>query len=149
MGVLLMKEKERLRKGIFEMVKQKRLTLRQASLQCELGYRQTLRVYADYLEKGDAGLTHQSRGQRSNRKHPHREEIISLYQSKYEGFGPTLASEYLLEEDGLPVNRETLRQWLLKERLWTKQRKRSPYRQRREPKGQFGELVQIDGSIHD
>lgn len=149
MGVLLMNKKERMRKAIFEMVKQKRLTLVQASIQCELSYRQTLRVYADYLSKGDAGLTHQSRGQRSNRKHPHREEIISLYQAKYEGFGPTLASEYLFDEDGLCVNRETLRQWLLKEHLWKKQRKHSPYRQRREPKAQFGELVQIDGSIHD
>jgi transposase len=149
MGVMLMNKKERLRKAVLEMVKQKRLTLIQASIQCELSYRQTLRVYSEYLEKGDAGLAHQSRGQRSNRKHPHREEIISLYQAKYEGFGPTLASEYLLEEDNLPVNRETLRQWLLKEKLWKKQRKRSPYRQRREPKAQFGELVQIDGSIHD
>jgi transposase len=149
MGVMLMNMKERLRKAVFEMVKQKRLTLLQASIQCELSYRQTLRVYAEYLKKGDAGLPHQSRGQRSNRKHPHREEIITLYQAKYEGFGPTLASEYLLEEDGFPVNRETLRQWLLKEKLWKRQRKRSPYRQRREPKAQFGELVQIDGSIHD
>lgn len=55
----------------------------------------------------------------------------------------------MLEEDGLFVNCETLRQWLLKEILWKKQRKRSPYRQRREPKAQFGELVHIDGSIHD
>ena len=109
MGVMLMNGKERLRKAIFEMVKQKRLTLMQASIQCGLSYRQTLRIYSAYLEKGDAGLTHQSRGQRSNRKHPHREEIISLYQAKYEGFGPTLASEYLLEEDELSVNRETLR----------------------------------------
>lgn len=149
MGVLLMSEKERLRKAIFEMVKQGRITLRHASKQCELSYRQTLRVYAAYLGKGDAGLTHQSRGQRSNRKHPHREIIISLYKTKYEGFGPTLAAEYLFEEDGISVDHETLRLWLISERLWKKQRKRSPYRQRREPKAQFGEMVQIDGSIHD
>ena len=34
---------------------------------------------------------------------------------------------------------------LIKEGLWKRHRKRNPYRQRR----QFGELVQIDGSIHD
>jgi transposase len=149
MGVLSMNEKERLRKAIFEMVKQRRITLKQASLQCGLSYRQVLRVYAAYLQKGDAGLIHQSRGQRSNRKHPHQDIIISRYKEKYEGFGPTLASEYLFEEEGLTVNRETLRLWLLSEGLWKKQRKRSPYRQRREPKAQFGEMVQIDGSIHD
>lgn len=149
MGVMLMSGKERLRKAIFEMVKQRRLTLVQAAVQCDLSYRQTLRVYRAYLERGDAGLTHQSRGQRSNRKHPHQNAIITRYIERYEGFGPTLASEYLLEEDGLEVNRETLRLWLLSQGLWKKQRKRSPYRKRREPKAQFGELVQIDGSIHD
>ena|SRR3990167_8659608 len=149
MGVMLMSAKERLHKAIFEMVKQRKLTLRQASIQCEISYRQTLRIYKRYKALGDAGLTHQSRGQRSNRKHPHRDEIISAYKTKYEGFGPTLASEYLLEEESLDVNRETLRLWLLSDGLWKKQRKRNPYRQRREPKAQFGELVQIDGSIHD
>lgn len=144
-----MNEKERQRKAVCEMVKQRRIKLTHAAQQCALSYRQMLRIYADYLEKGDAGLIHQSRGQRSNRKHPHREEIIAIYEKKYDGFGPTLASEYLLEEERLFVNHETLRQWLLSEGLWKKQRKRSPYRQRREPKGQFGEMVQIDGSIHD
>jgi len=90
MGVMVMSEQERLRKAIFEMVKQKRLTLKQAAIQCELSYRQVLRIYRRYITQGDAGLTHQSRGQRSNRKHPHREEIITLYQTKYEGFGPTV-----------------------------------------------------------
>lgn len=148
MGVMLMSDKERRRKAVFEMVKQGKITLKQASKQCGLSYRQTLRVYQSYLAKGDAGLIHQSRGQRSNRRHPHQEEIINLYQSKYEGFGPTLASEYLFE-DGYSVNHETLRQWLISNQLWEKKRKRSPYRKRREPKAQFGELVQIDGSIHD
>ena len=148
MGVIAMNDKERQRKAVFEMVKQGRITLIQASKQCDLGYRQTLRVHQAYLKKGDAGLIHQSRGQRSNRKHPHQAKIISLYKAKYEGFGPTLASEYLLQ-DGYEINHETLRLLLLAEGLWSKQRKRSPYRQRRERKAQFGELLQIDGSIHD
>jgi hypothetical protein len=32
--------------------------------------------------------------------------------------------------------------------LWSRARKRSPYRQRRERKAHFGELVQLDGSFH-
>lgn len=148
MGVMKMNEKERTRKAIFEMVKQKRITLVQASIQCGLSYRQTQRIYHRYKEEGDAGLIHQSRDQRSNRKHPHQESIIARYIERYEGFGPTLACEYLLE-DGYDVNRETLRLWLLSHDLWKKKHKRTPYRKRREPKAQFGELVQIDGSIHD
>ena len=149
MGVMLMNTKDRQRKAIFEMLRQKKLSLVKASEQCGLCYRQTLRVYQKYIEEGDAGLIHKGRGKRTNRRHPHRDKIISLYQQKYDGFGPTLASEYLLEEDGLKVNHETLRLWLLDKGLWQEKRKRKPYRQRRERKAQFGELVQIDGSIHD
>lgn len=149
MGHLVMSEKERSRKAIMEMVKQGTLKLNLAAERCGLSYRQAKRVYRNYIEKGDAGLVHQGRGQNSNRKHPHRETIIAYYKEKYEGFGPTLASEKLQEEDGLQVNHETLREWLLKENLWHKQRKRSPYRRQRECRAQFGELVQIDGSIHD
>jgi hypothetical protein len=39
------------------------------------------------------------------------QEIIDIYSDKYEGFGPTLASEYL-KKDGYEVIPETLRQWL-------------------------------------
>jgi len=39
--------------------------------------------------------------------------VIKLYQRRYKGFGPTLASEKLLEREGLEVSDETLRQWLL------------------------------------
>jgi transposase len=149
MGHLVMSEKERLRKAMLEMVKQGKITLGQAARQCAISYRQAKRAYRSYREKGDAGLVHQARGQKSNRRHPHREEIITRYKERYEGFGPTLAAEKLMEEDKLYVDHETLREWLLKENLWHKQRKRSPYRRQRECRAQFGELIQIDGSIHD
>jgi transposase len=149
MGHLVMSEKERSRKALMEMVKQGKLKLKQAATQCGISYRQAKRIYRSYKGKGDAGLVHQSRGRSSNRQHPHRELIISLYKERYEGFGPTLAAEKMLEEDQLEVNHETLRGWLLEAKLWHKQRKRCPYRRKRECRAQFGELVQIDGSIHD
>jgi transposase len=148
-GHLLMSEKERLCMAILQMVSRGQITLIQAAEQCKLSYRQIKRVYRRYKAEGDAGLVHQARGQKSNRKHPHREMIIARYKEKYKGFGPTLAAEKLMEEDGLIVNHETLREWLLKDNLWHKQRKRSPHRRQRECRAQFGELVQIDGSIHD
>ena len=148
MGALLMSKKERDRKALMEMVRQKKLSLKKASIQCELSYRQTLRIYQKYEALGDAGLIHKSRGRQSNRRHPHQDKIIARYASRYEGFGPTLASEYLAE-DGFQIDHETLRRLLLKHGLWQRHRKRSPYRQRRERKAQFGELLQIDGSIHD
>jgi transposase len=149
MGHLVMSEKERLYKAVFEMVKQGRLTLQKAAKQTGLSYRQTKRIYKRYKAEGDAGLMHKLRGRESNRKHPDKPKIIARYIERYKGFGPTLAAEKLMEEDHLNVNHETLREWLLKERLWHKQRKRSPYRQQRECRAQFGELIHIDGSIHD
>ncbi len=64
-------------------------------------------------------------------------------------FGPTLAAEHLASDDGLEVHAETLRRWLKEAGLWQRQRRRKPYRQRREAKAHFGELVQLDGSFHE
>ena len=149
MGLLLMSDKERLRKATFEMVKQGQITLAMAATQCDIGYRQAIRLYQRYSSQGDGGLVHKARGQVSNNCRPDRAKIIALYQEKYDGFGPTLAAEKLAEDDNLTVDHNTLLRWLLEENLWHRQRKRLPYRQQRECRAQFGELVQMDGSIHD
>jgi transposase len=148
-GHLVMSEKERLCLAIMNMVSQGQITLKQAAEQCELSYRQIKRIYRRYKAEGDAGLVHQARGRKSNRRHPHREIIIARYKERYEGFGPTLAAEYLKEEDNLQIDHETLRRLLLSKDIWSKQRNRLPYRRQRERRAQFGELVQVDGSIHD
>jgi hypothetical protein len=76
-------------------------------------------------------------------------EILDVYVKEYPDFGPTLAAEYLLEEHGYKIDHETLRKKLLKNKLWTKKRKRKKHRQRRQRKEHFGEMVQMDGSLHD
>jgi hypothetical protein len=42
----------------------------------------------------------------------------------YQGFGPTLAAEYLNKKHDLEVGRETVRQWMLAAKLWRAQPKR-------------------------
>jgi hypothetical protein len=49
-----------------------------------------------------------------------RQKVLSRIREKYSGteqsrFGPTLAAEHLAEEDGLSVDGETLRRWMLTE----------------------------------
>lgn len=149
MGDLRMSEKERQRKALMEMVKQKQVTLVKAAKHLNVSYRQAKRIYGRYVKAGDEGLVHQHRGRISHRRHPERVKILMRYQERYWDFGPTLAAEKLAEEDGLAVDHETLRRWLIQEQLWHRQRKRSPHRQRRLPKAQFGELLQLDGSFHD
>lgn len=149
--IYIMSSNELKRKVIFEAVKEKKLKLSDAALKIPLSVRQTSRCYNRYLKEGDAGLIHKSRGKKpSNAKAGvFKKKILDLYQAKYMGFGPTLASEKLLEDDGLCIHSETLRLWLLQANLFTKQRKRKRYRKQRERKIKFGEMLQIDGSIHD
>jgi hypothetical protein len=54
----------------------------------------------------------------------------------------------LASEDGLKIDAETLRRWMLAEGLWSRERRRRRHRRRRERKEHFGELVQLDGSFH-
>ena len=69
--------------------------------------------------------------------------------TQYKGFGPTLAAEKLAERDGLHVGCETLRGWMIEEELWTPKPRAANHRQWRERKACFGEMVQVDTSVHD
>ncbi len=126
------------------------MTIREGSEVLRISYRQARRIHRRYLEGGDEGLIHRSRGRPSNRGKPTevKEAVVSLYQERYWDFGPTLAAEKLLERDGYQVDHETLRRWLRDAGIWKSHRKRPPHHNRRERKAHFGELVQMDGSHH-
>ena len=100
---------------------------------------------------GRKALQHGNCGRVSNRAYraEFRAAVLKQVQARYQDFGPTLASEHLASDDGLAVHAETLRRWLKEAGLWQRQRRRKPYRQRREAKAHFGELVQLDGSFHE
>ena len=98
------------------------LKLVHAAEMLELSYRQTKRLWRRYRKKGREGLKHGHAGQASNRGKPKklRRRVLQLIQRKYSGsqeerFGPTLAAEHLAEEDGIVVDHETLRRWMLVE----------------------------------
>ena len=116
MGHLLMSDKERHRKAWMAMVCEGKVKLNKAADALDVTYRQAKRIYRRYITEGDEGLIHRGRGQESNREHLHRAEILALYQRDYLDFGPTLASEKLAE-NGYIVDHETLRRWLIEEKL--------------------------------
>jgi transposase len=132
-------------------VKAGNLRLGEASELLELSYRQAKRIWARYRVGGGKALQHGNCGRRSNRAYPMklRAAVLEQVKARYEDFGPTLAAEHLARDDGLEVPAETLRRWMRQAGLWPRQRRRKPYRQRRERKAHFGELVQLDGSFHD
>lgn len=132
------------------------LKLSDAAVMLWLSYRQTKRLWRRYRQVGSQGLKHGNAGRPSNRSQPQklRRRVLNLIRKKYSGseeerFGPTLAAEHLREEDGITLDHETLRGWMLAEGLWSRKRKRKKHCQRRERKSHFGELVQLDGSFHD
>jgi transposase len=108
-------------------------------------------IWARYRAGGAKALQHGNCGRVSNRAYTakYRGAVLTRVQARYQDFGPTLASEHLGSDDGLEVHAETLRRWLKEAGLWQRQRRRKPYRQRREAKAHFGELVQLDGSFHE
>lgn len=146
-----MSRKERERITIMVGIKQHELTLAAAAPLLGLSYRQTRRVWRRYQAQGEGGLVHRSRGRPSPRRKPAglRARVLTRYRQRYPDFGPTLAAEYLACEDGLEVDHETLRRWLLAEGLRAVRRRRQQHRQWRERKACFGEMVQMDGSHHD
>jgi transposase len=151
-----MSRRELRRVGVFTRIESGELKLVNAAEILGLSYRQSKRLWKRYQEEGPEGLKHRSAGSESNRRKPKkfRDRVLRLVRKKYSGaegerFGPTLAAEHLASEDGLEVNAETLRLWMLEEGLWSRARKRRAHRQRRERKEHFGELVQLDGSFHD
>lgn len=85
----------------------------------------------------------------NNRPNPIKDKIISIVRDKYFDCGPTLASEFLSDHDGIVVHPETLRRWMHKAGIMNKTRKRKPYRSRRARKPCFNDMLQIDGSFHE
>lgn len=148
-GHLTMSVKERDRKTILDQYKSGYFGQKEAAILLKLSIRQLKRIVKRYNERGDVGLIHLSRGRVSNRKIDleKRNKILSVYRERLEGFGPTFACEKL-EAMGFKVSHDTLGKWLKEEGVTHKTRKRSKHRSRRERRASFGELVQIDGSIH-
>ena len=155
MGRIGMSQGELRQVEVLARVKSKELKVVDAGRLVGVSYRQAKRMWKRYREEGAEGLKHRSAGRESGRAKPKkfRQRILKLVREKYGGgegerFGPTLAAEHLEREDGLRIDAETLRRWMLWEGLWSRKRKRKAYRKRRERRRHFGELVQMDGSFH-
>lgn len=149
--IIMMNQKELKRLHLIYKILEKKLKQVNAATILRLSTRQIRRITKRIRQEGDRGIVHRSRGRPSNRKLPPRlkDKAIKLYQAKYQGFGPTLATEELEQTDKIKLSDETLRNWLIAEGLWQKSRKSRKHRLWRERKHHFGEMLQLDGSHHD
>jgi hypothetical protein len=147
---IVMNQSERDLLKVMAPVLQGKRTQGEAARLLRLSVRQVRRIQKRLEQEGDAGAVHRLRGRASNRQLAKdlRETVLAKYREHFGDFGPTLACEKLAELD-LSVSKETLRRWLLAEGLWQRRRQRDPHRQRRPRRCCFGELVQMDASLHD
>lgn len=150
--IFMMTREEIRRYQIIRKIIEREINQQEASEVLRISDRQVRRIVKRVKAEGESGVVHRSRGRTGNRsiKASLKEKVLKLYRSCYDDFGPTLASEKLLERNGLKVNDETLRLWLIKEALWqAKARRIRKNLTWRERKHHFGEMVQLDGSHHD
>lgn len=148
---ITMNKKEREQLIIFEKIKQKEITRKEAALRLDISERWVRKKYNRYIKNGAVGLVHQNRNTISPRRWCTQEKALSidLLRSDWLGFGPTFAAEKLAELKGINISKETLRKAMIAGGVWRAKEKRYKHRKRRERKSNTGLMTQLDGSPHD
>lgn len=150
--LLQMSAKELSRLEVMQRLTQKRMSQKEAGKILNLSIRQIKRLLRAYRAQGAAGLVSKHRGRKGNNRLAEdvKRKVLNLLTTKYQGFGPTLAHEKLVEKDNLKLSDESVRKLMIEEGLWNARKvKKVVVHQLRERRACFGELVQIDGSPHD
>lgn len=146
---LTVRELDRLR--IIQQVIEGRLPQVVAASQMDLSARQVRRICRKVAKKGAKGMAHGLRGRSSNRQLEAGllDRALGLVKAHYGDFGPTFAREKLIERHGVRLGAETLRRALIREGLWRRKRRKPHHRAWRARRACVGELIQVDGSLHD
>jgi transposase-like protein len=152
-GQLLMTQADRDRLVTLKKVEKKLIRQGEAAEELQLSVRQVQRLLCELKQRGDKAVVHGLRGKPSNRRmeeNTEKEAVKILSAPVYQGFGPTLAAEYLEKKHGIEVSKETVRGWMIRGKLWrAKKEKVQQVHGWRPRRSRLGELVQWDTSTHD
>jgi len=148
---LRMNDTSRDRSHVLRLLSKGVITIEAASLQLSISVRQCHRILARYRLDGDASIPHGLCNRPSNNSYSKedKDRIMELYVTRCHDYGPTLFSEKVTEVFGWILPPQTLRRWLIAERLWKPSGKGKTHRKKRPRRAAIGELVQFDGSPHD
>ena len=104
-----------------------------------------------YEEHGYAGLVDKRLLRPSKRRVPPGavERVLRLYRERYAGFNVRHFHQIAQREHGVTVSYSFVKQTLQAAKLVKKHRARGRHRRRREPRACFGELLHLDGSVHE
>src|SRR2546427_4051691 len=138
-GPLLMTQADRDRLVTLKKAKKKLITQREAAEELGLSVRHVKRLLYELKRHGDKAVIHGLHGKSSNRKIEEkieREAVTILSAPVYQGFRPTLAAEYLRKKHSIQASKETVRQWMMRAKLWRgKKEKRKEVHTRRARRG--------------
>jgi len=150
--LISMTTKELSRYDIIKTLIERKINGTDAAKQIGVSVRHIKRLKARAVKFGAAGLIHRSRGRESNRKLNDR--VIALakkhLEETYYDFGPTFATEKLLENHQIKINKETVRLIMVDMGLWKPRPRKQPNQRHswRPRKDNYGEMEQFDGSYH-
>lgn len=148
-----MTQADRDRLVTLKKAKKRLITQRAAAEELGISVRQVKRSLYALKKRGDKAVVHGLRGKPSRRKIAEsiKQEAVKILSAPvYQGFGPTLAAEYLGKKHGIEASKETVRKWMISGKLWrAKKEKVQQIHTWRPRRSRFGELVQWDTSEHD
>jgi len=148
--VLTMEEQKRV--AVIERVFRRELTMGEAALVLGVSERHSYRIKARIRKEGVKGVVHGNRGRSCHWKLSEQTQrrIVELARGKYRGFNDCHLTEKLVEQEGMEVGREKVRQILRCKGIASPRSRRAPrHRSRRERRAAEGMMLQVDGSPHD
>ena len=151
MDHITMSKTEREQLIVFEKLKAEKISEVEAAARLGITPRWVRKKFQRYLDFGAQGLIHKGRGKESPKQWNKQEKMLmlNLLGSAWHEFGPTFTAEKLWEVHGIKVDKETVRQNMIKGGVWQQKRNRKERRKRRERRTIRGMMVQLDGSPHD
>jgi transposase len=143
-GQLPMTQADRDRLVALKKAKKKLITQREAAEELGVSLRQVKRLLYALKKHGDKAVVHGLRGKPSNRKIEEKIEqqaVQILSAPVYAGFGPKLAAEHLATKHKIEVSKETVRQWMMRAKLWRGKKAKVPQVHEWRPRrSRFGEV---------
>lgn len=151
--IITMSKKEVNRIPVLTKLIERRIDNKTAAKIIGISIRQIKRIKKRFKKDRAAGLIHKGRNQPGHNRLPEEiaEKATKILTEHYADFKPTMASEKLAENHEIKLSKETVRQIMIKAKLWVpkQERLKAHYRTWRERKEQYGEMEQYDGSSHD
>jgi transposase len=148
-------QKEQLMKETIQKILYDNLSIEQAAVRTGCCKRTIRRRLDIYLKEGAGGLAHKSRKRAAQNRIPHEteERIVYLYENRYQGYNFTHFNQKLKEAEGIAVAYATVYAVLVaaghRSPKAHRQRKAESLHPLRRRRAAFGELVQMDASVHE